>query len=128
MDTIIKCAALALCGSAVCLLIKKTNPEISMAMAAGIVAMIALAAFKLGDSLMELTGAVKTIIGAANTTIEPVLKCVAIAAVTKITGELCKDASQAAVAAAVEIAGTMCAIGVAMPMVISMLKLIGGMI
>ena len=128
METIIKCAALALTCSAVCLLIKKGNPELSLALSAGAAVLIAMAAFKLGESLMALVESVKTIIGAANTTVAPVLKCVAIAAVTKIAGELCKDASQSAAAASIELAGTMCAIGVAMPMVISMLKLIGGMI
>ena len=128
MDTMIKCAALALCSGAVCLLIKKTNPELSLVLSAASAVMIALAAFRLGEGLLELIATVKTIIGTANTTIAPVMKCVAIAAVTKISGELCRDAAQSAIAATVELAGTMCAIGVAMPMVISMLKLIGGMI
>lgn len=124
----IKCAALALCACAVCLLIKRSNPELSLALSAATALMIALAAFRLGECVNELAATVKTIIGTANTTVAPVLKCVAIAAVTKISGELCRDAAQSAMAATVELAGTMCAIAVAMPMVISMLKLIGGMI
>ena len=128
MDTIIKCAALAFSCSAICLLIKRTNPELSLALSAAAAVMTALAALRMGECVSELTATVRTLIGTSNIGIAPMLKCVAIAAVTKITGELCKDASQSAVAASVELAGTMCAIAVSMPLVISMLKLIGGMI
>lgn len=128
MEIIIKCSALALLCAAICLLIKRTNPELSLALSAAATVVIMLAALRLSENLTELTECVRTMIGAANTLIAPVLKCVAIAAVTKITGELCKDASQSAAAAAVEIAGTMCAIAVTMPVLISMLHLIGGMV
>ena len=128
METIIKCGALALTVTAVCLLIKRINPELSLLLGAAACVMIALVGFRLGESLTELAATVRTMIGAANTNIAPVFKCVAIAAVTKLAGELCRDASQSAVAASVELAGTFCAVAVAMPMLIGMLKLIGGMI
>ncbi len=128
MDTVIKCSALALSGAAVCLLLRGKNPELSLLLGALVCVSIALAGFRLGQSLDELTEAVRLIIGTANTGIAPVLKCVAIAAVTKLAGELCKDASQNAAAASLELAGTLCAISVAMPTLVSMLRMIGGIL
>ena len=59
--------------------------------------------------------------------IAPVMKCAAIAIVTKLASELCRDSSQSAVASSVELAGSICALSVAMPLIISMLKTIGAM-
>ena len=74
-----------------------------------------------GKDLNSQAGSNETLTG-------PVLKCVAIAIITKVTAELCKDASQGAAASAVELAGTVCAMSAAMPLIMSMLKMIGGMV
>lgn len=122
-----KCAASALLSTVICLLIKRTNPEMSILLSAAAIVVITVAAMSFARSIRELSAMVKTIVGSSNVLISPVLKCVGIGVVTKITAELCKDASQSSTAAAVDMAGTLCAIAVAMPLVVSMLKLIGGM-
>lgn len=128
MEVMIRCSAAALLASSMCLLIKRTNPELSLALSAAVTAAVMMAALKLTGGLKELTEAVKTLSGAADGELAPMLKCVGIAAVTKITAELCKEASQPAAASSLEIAGTICAAAVAAPMIISMLKLIGDMV
>lgn len=128
MELIFKAAAAALIAGAVGLLIKRSNPEISLLLSVCTVALIMIAALGFAEGLKELAAAVKTIAGSSETLIAPVLKCVAIAIVTKIASELCKDAAQAASASAVELAGTICALSVAMPLIMSMLKMIGGMV
>ena len=44
---------------------------------------------------------------------------------TRVTADLCKDASQNAAASAVELAGTFCALGIIMPLLLTMLKMVG---
>ncbi len=127
MEVVIKCAAAALLSSLVCLLIKRTNPEMSMILSAGAIVIIVAAALGFASSLIELAQAVRNISSGADVLITPVLKCVGIGAVTKISAELCRDSSQSSAAAAVDMAGTLCAIGVSMPLILSMLKMIGGM-
>ena len=127
MDVIIKCAAAALLSCLICLLIKRTNPEMSMVLGAGAIVIIITAAMSYASSLIELAAAVKNLCGSADVLIGPVLKCVGIGAVTKISTELCRDSSQSSAAAAVDMAGTLCAIGVSMPLIMSMLKMIGDM-
>ena len=60
--------------------------------------------------------------------IAPIMKCLAIAIVTRIASELCKDSAQNAAAAAVELAGTVCAVSTVMPLLMSVLKMIGGLV
>lgn len=128
MELIFKAAAVALVSVAVGLLIKRTNPEMSLAVGACTVAMIALAAMSFAGEMKSFIKTVKTIAGTSDVLIAPVLKCVAIAVVTKLTSELCRDSSQGASAAAVELAGTVCAMSVAMPLIVSVLRMIGGMV
>lgn len=127
MDIMLKCAAIALMATVICLLIKRTNPEMSMLLSTGAIVVILTAAMGFARSITELAALVKTMSDDSDVMIVPVLKCVGIGAVTKISAELCRDASQSSAAAAVDMAGTLCAIGVSMPLIVSMLKLIGGM-
>lgn len=127
MDIMVKCAATALLSCLMCLLIKRTNPEMSMALSALAIVAVLSAAMSFASGLLELAAAVKNIAGSSDVLISPVLKCVGIGAVTKISAELCRDSSQSSAAAAVDMAGTLCAIGVSMPLILSMLKMIGGM-
>lgn len=127
MDILFKCCAAALTATVICLLIKRTNPEISMLLSAGAIVVIMTAAMTFARSITELAALIKTMSEDSDVMIVPVLKCVGIGAVTKISAELCRDAAQSSAAAAVDMAGTLCAIGVSMPLIVSMLKLIGGM-
>lgn len=128
MELIFKSAAVALLSTVTALLIKRTNPELSLMVGAVTASVILLATLGFASEINELIRLVKSIVGTSDTLIAPVLKCVAIALVTRYTAELCRDSAQGATAAAVETAGTMCAMSVAMPLIISMLRLIGGMV
>ena len=127
MEIMLKCAAAALLATVICILIKRTNPEISMVLSAGAIVVIMTGAMTFARSLTDLAALVKNMTEESDVMIVPVLKCVGIGAVTNIRAELCRDASQSSAAAAVDMAGTLCAIGVSMPLIVSMLKLIGGM-
>ena len=127
MDIMLKCAAAALAATVICLLIKRTNPEMSMLLSAGAIIVIMTAAMSFARSITELASMVKAMTENGDVMIVPVLKYVGIGAITRISSELCRDAAQSSAAAAVDMAGTLCAIGVSMPLIISMLKLIGGM-
>jgi len=128
MDLIIKLAAAALSACIIGLLLKKTNPELAILLSICAVTMILIAAAGFLAGLAELAHLVKTIAGSSDTLTGPVLKCLGIAVISRISGELCRESSQPAVAVAVEMAGTVCAFSVALPLMTSMLKMIGGMI
>ena len=110
------------------LLIKKGTPELGMALSLCTVVIILAAAVGASESLREVYGLVRTLTGSGSIYVAPVMKCLAISLITKTASELCKDASQAAAASAVELSGTLCAMGVATPMMLSMLKMIASLV
>ena len=128
MELLIKSGAIALVASVVGILIKRSNPEISILLSSCTAAVIIAAALGFANGIKDLAEAVRIIGGNSETFILPVLKCLAIAIITKLSTELCRDNSQAALASTVEFAGTLCAVNVAMPLVMSMLKMIGAMV
>ena len=128
MELIVKAAALALTAALIGIVRRRTNPELSLLLSICTVVLIMGAALGFAKSFTELAQTVQRIFGVSETLIKPVLKCVAVAIITKMTSDLCKDSSQAAAASAVELAGTVCALCIIMPLLMSMLTAIGGMI
>lgn len=128
MELIVKAAALALTAALIGIVLRRTNPELSLLLSICTVVLIMGAALGFAKSFTELAQTVQRIFGVSETLIKPVLKCVAVAIITKMTSDLCRDSSQAAAASAVELAGTVCALCIIMPLLMSMLTAIGGMI
>ena len=56
------------------------------------------------------------VLGLDSTLVEPVLKTAAISILTKVTGEVCRAAGEGGAAAFVEVAGTILALAVALPL------------
>ena len=123
-----KCAALAVFSALAGLLIRRFNPELSFSLSAATVAAILLAVGSLFVKLYASMQEMETIFGSVGTQMKPVLKCLAIAAVSKFGADLCRDAAQSAIAAAIEFAGGLCAAATAMPMIMGVMKMIGGML
>ena len=128
MELILKAAALALTAALIGIVLRRTNPEMTLLLSVCTVVLIMGAALGFAQSFTELAQTVQRIFGVSETMIKPVIKCVAVAIITKMTSDLCKDSSQAAAASAVELAGTVCALCIIMPLLMSMLTAIGGMI
>ena len=123
-----KAAALALTAALIGIVLRRTNPEMTLLLSICTVVLIMGAALGFAKSFTELAQTVQRIFGVSETLIKPVIKCVAVAIITKMTSDLCKDSLQAAAASAVELAGTVCALCIIMPLLMSMLTAIGGMI
>ncbi len=123
-----KAAALALTAALIGIVLRRTNPEMTLLLSICTVVLIMGAALGFTKSFTELAQTVQRIFGVSETMIKPVIKCVAVAIITKMTSDLCKDSSQSAAASAVELAGTVCALCIIMPLLMSMLTAIGGMI
>ena len=128
MEIIIKSAGAAIFSSAVCILIKKHNPELSFAISTALTTLIFLASTSLLSCVRELVSCVVDMLGADTTLIRPILKCMGIGYISKFSADICRDASHSALASSLELCGTLCAAAFAMPIVISTLKMIGTMV
>ena len=123
-----KCAALAVFSSLVTLIIRRVNPELSFALAGVTTAVLILACAGVMDELLSALRETQLIFGTSAAEFRPMLKCLGIAIASRFGADLCRDASQSALASAVEMAGSLCAAAVAMPVVISLMTTIGGML
>lgn len=124
MEPMLRISAAAVCALLSCLLLKRTNPELAAALGIAAVGMILLAAMNMGSGLKDLRETLRDRFQLKDTMMQPVLKCVALGIVTRLTADLCKDSSQNAAASAVEVAGSFCALGIIMPLLVSMLKMV----
>lgn len=125
MELIVRSAAVAICTAFAALLLRRGAPELGVPLAAAAVLVILLASAGFLQGLRDLTSSVQQSFGVADSYTLPLLKCLAIALVTKVTADLCRDASQGATASAVELAGTACALSVMLPLLSVLLRTIG---
>ena len=128
MELAVKCAALAIFSALVSLMIRRMNPEFSFALAAVTVVTLLIASASLLEKTISSFREAEKIFADTTMQMRPMLKCLGIAAASRLGADLCRDASQAALASAVELAGTLCAVAVSMPMIFTMLTTIGGLL
>ncbi len=128
MALMFKAAGVALVAVLMGLLLKRTNPELSMLLSVCCTAGILLAALGLSQGLQELRQAMGHLWDEAEFYIRPVIKCLGIALLSRFGADFCRDASQGAAASALEFAGSVCAFLVASPLLLKVLKMIGGML
>ena len=114
MEGIMQIAALAVTAVLCAAVIRRGAPEAALVLvlAAGC---WMLAAGALG-SVVEAIGRLAGRAGLDSTLVEPVLKTAAISILTKVTGEVCRAAGEGGAAAFVEVAGTILALAVALPL------------
>ena len=125
MTVLMKAAAVAVSGAVIAMLLKKAAPELGFALTLA----VSLTAAGLGAGLLgELAEVLETArvqTGLSGAVIGPVYKCVGIGVVTRLAADISKDAGQGAVSSAVELCGTVCALTAALPLVRTLLQMIG---
>ena len=125
MSALIQAAALGLAGALISVLLRKSAPELGLALSVAISVVAAGLAVGLFRDLKEIVELAGEQTGLSPAIISPVLKCVGIGVVTRLSVELCKDAGQGAIASAVELCGTACAMVTALPLIRALMEMIG---
>ena len=116
-------ALMAVCCAA--LLLKKHRPELVLPLSLAAICAVFALALTLTRPFAELLEKAREQYGVQEVYLLPLLKCCAAAMIARLTADLCREASQNAVASAVELLGVLCALGAAMPLIGSMLGVIG---
>ena len=128
MELLIRIVALSLTAALFGLLLKRKNADLTSLLSAAAITVSSIAALRYAEGFRELTRTVRQMLGGEETLLLPVLKCLGCALVTRLGSELCRDASQSALAASVELAGALCALGISLPLILSLLKKIGALL
>lgn len=128
MEILIKAAVAGMAGSLMALLIKRSAPELSLALGAAAAGLAALLAMELFGGLKDILELAQTQTGLSTAVTAPVLKCVGVGVITRLSADLCRDAGQSSVASAVEFCGAACAMVLALPLLKTLLQMIGEMV
>ena len=128
MDIVIKGAAVGIISALCALLIKKSNQEIGLVIAIAASAVICTAAAELFGSISDLIRYAISKSGLSSAIFLPIIKCVGIAIIVNISASLCKDAGQAGIASAVDVLGAAAAVFTALPLIKSLIEIIGELV
>ena len=128
MDILYKSAAILLLTSLLTLLLRKTSPELALLLSLAAVLITLLAACSFAREFRDFLESVRMVFDGLELIVNPVLKCLAVSIVTRMVSDLCKDASQSAASSVLELIGTMCALGLSLPLLTSIIKTIGGLL
>ena len=122
MEIVARAAAVAVVGSILALLLRKYTAEQSLLLTVVTGLLIVWISASVASGILEVLRqlAEKNAVSSVYTT--PVLKCVGIGLVTHLASQICRDAQQGSVGAAVELCGTLCALYVSLPLIESLLS------
>lgn len=128
MNLLIKAAAMGIAGVVVSLLLKKSAPELGFAVGLSVSLMGVALAAELIQGLRDILTLAQEQTGLSAAVVSPVLKCVGIGVITRISADLCRDGGRGAVASAVELCGAACAVVTALPLIQALLQMINNMV
>ena len=128
MEIFLKCSSIAIFSSLLCVLLRKQSPEFSLLISITVSVLIIGACASLMDELKKFVDSTLDMLGASSTYVMPIIKCVGFGLISKLSANICREASQASVASALEYIGTVCALVVCTPIISTMLKMIGTLI
>lgn len=124
MGVIEQVAAVAVAGAICAAVIKKQVPDMALVVTLCAVAVILGEAMAVLEPVRELLDTLGEEAGLSPAVLAPVIKTVGVALLTRVCAELCRDANESGIAAAVEIAGGGCALLVCLPLFQAVLELI----
>lgn len=124
MEDIIRLTGLCVIGALLALVLKKGNPEMALLLTLATVVAVLLSLSEAVEELLSFLEELGTASGIPVRLFIPLYKTVAISLVVKAGGSLCRDAGESALAAAVETAGTICALLAALPLLRAVLELL----
>ena len=128
MEVLFKICGVLLVSGCAALMIRKSNPEMSLSLSAAALIAVFGVSLALLRPMRDVWEKAQTLYGLEDVYLLPLFKCCAAAIGGRFTAYLCREAAQNAAAAAAELLGVICALGAAMPLIGGMLGAIGEML
>lgn len=124
MEILLKTAVAAVAASMFCLLLRRSNPELALPLAAAVCVGAVMLSAGLLRPLLELLERAGTMGGVSSALMMPVVKSVGIGICSRVAADLCRDSGQSAMAGCVELAGAVCALYTALPLMETLLDML----
>ncbi len=125
MEYVIKSAVAAVIAAILSLAIRKNTPELSLVLGLTAAMLAILFAVQAISPVLDILTELKEKTMLAPEIYIPVLKCLGIGIISQIGAGICRDAGQSAAATGVELCGTAAAMLCTIPLVRSILEIVG---
>lgn len=122
---VIKAAVLAVVGTLCALVIRRSNAEIAAVLSMAVCAACVWFALGLVEPIVDYLSRARALTGLSGAIFSPVLKCVGVALTCRTAADLCRDGGQSAMAGAVELIGAVGALYVSLPLLGTLLDMLG---
>lgn len=124
METVFRIAVLCLTSALLALVVKRGNGELAMLLSLAAVAAVLLSLASALEEVVQFLRMLGQQSGLPAELFLPLYKTVGISLVVKAGGELCRDAGESALAAVLEMGGSVCALLVALPLLQAVLEIL----
>lgn len=128
MDTIMKCAAVAVLGAILSLVVRQRSGEFAALVTIGAVLALIFFGMEFLKPVLQFADTLKQTAGLQEGAVGPVMKTLAIGFVTETGKNICEDAGEKTVAGALQMAGGIGAFYVLLPLLGSVLELLKQML
>ena len=116
--------ALCIVGALLAVVVKRGTPELALLLTLGAAAAVLASLAGTVEELMKFLRELGERSGVPEPLFLPLYKTIGIALVVRVGGELCRDAGESALAAALETAGALCALLASLPLLRAVLTLL----
>lgn len=128
MELMEQAAAVAVTAAVCAAVVRRGAPEIALVLGLAAGTWVLLSVLGSLEAVASLMEELSQLAGLDRAVVEPVFKTVALSILTKLTSEVCRAAGEGGIAAAVETAGTVLALAVALPLARGVLELMKEML
>ncbi len=128
MDILLKIAAVGVAASVMAMVLKKNSPEIALLLTVATASLIMFAAVEVISEVLDFLRTILEYTSLSEDIFGIVLKAVAIAIITKIASDVCKDAGQSASSSAIELVGSATVLYIALPLFETMIQMINSLV
>lgn len=123
-----KVAAGAVTAAVLSAVLRRHTPELAMLLSLAAGLWILWITARSMEQTVQMLDELAHLAGFSEVLLEPVFKTVMLSILTRLTAEICRGAGETGVAAFVELAGTVLAMGTALPLVRAVVELMAEML
>ena len=128
MDTLVKCAGIAVVGAILCLMTRKQSGEFGVLVSLGAGVLVITLGLSFFRPLMDFSRSLQETASLGSTTTGPVYKALAMGFLTEIGANICEDAGEKAIASALRLSGGVAAVYVLLPLMEQLLSMLRSML
>ena len=128
MDTLVKCAGIAVVGAILCLMTRKQSGEFGVMASLGAGILVITLGLSFFRPLMDFSRSLQETASLGSTTTGPVYKALAMGFLTEIGANICEDAGEKSIASALRLSWGVAAVYVLLPLMEQLLSMLRTML